>query len=169
LAAGTTIHKDLLHQARRLATRAPRRPKQADLRRAVSSAYYALFHLLLDEATKHLLRGRGQAQYRKGLARAFAHSEMKAASRAVLGGTLPVFGPVQVSTDLHTVAEAFVVLQEARHQADYDLTVPFTKTHTLKLVEQAEDAFAAWSQVKRQPLAYLYLLLLLTHSRLTGR
>ena len=28
------------------------KPKQASLRRALSTAYYALFHLLVDEATK---------------------------------------------------------------------------------------------------------------------
>ena len=37
------ISHDLLAQARILATREPRRPKQATLRRSVSTCYYALF------------------------------------------------------------------------------------------------------------------------------
>jgi len=41
---------DLLEQAHHLATREAGEPKQASLRRAVSTAYYALFHLLIDEA-----------------------------------------------------------------------------------------------------------------------
>ncbi len=41
---------DLLEQAQHLAQREPKRPKQASLRRAISSAYYALFHLLISEA-----------------------------------------------------------------------------------------------------------------------
>lgn len=44
---------DLLHQADHLARWDRRRPKQASLRRAVSTAYYALFHLLISTAVKH--------------------------------------------------------------------------------------------------------------------
>lgn len=48
--------KDLLEQARHLANREPKRPKQASLRRAVSTAYYALFHLLSMETAKNWKR-----------------------------------------------------------------------------------------------------------------
>ena len=41
---------DLLEQAKHLANREKKRPRQASLRRAVSTAYYALFHLLIHEA-----------------------------------------------------------------------------------------------------------------------
>ena len=41
---------DLLEQAYHLANREPESPKQASLRRAISTAYYALFHMLVDEA-----------------------------------------------------------------------------------------------------------------------
>ena len=36
--------EDLIAQAGRLANASPKRPRDVDLRRAVSSAYYALFH-----------------------------------------------------------------------------------------------------------------------------
>jgi uncharacterized protein (UPF0332 family) len=42
---------DLLEQAKHLANREKKRPRQASLRRAVSTVYYALFHLLVHEAT----------------------------------------------------------------------------------------------------------------------
>jgi len=45
-----TFAKDLLEQANHLARREQRKPKQARLRRAVSTAYYAVFHLLVAEA-----------------------------------------------------------------------------------------------------------------------
>ena len=51
-----SLQQDLLRQARHLATKEPRRPSQASLRRAVSAAYYALFHLLVDEAIGRLSR-----------------------------------------------------------------------------------------------------------------
>jgi len=41
---------DLLKQAYHLASKERKNPKQASLRRAVSTAYHALVHLLIDEA-----------------------------------------------------------------------------------------------------------------------
>jgi uncharacterized protein (UPF0332 family) len=41
---------DLLNQAKELSLLDSKKPKQANLRRSVSTAYYALFHLLIDEA-----------------------------------------------------------------------------------------------------------------------
>ena len=46
-----SLHDDLLEQAQQLAQLDARRPKQANLRRVVSSAYYALFHLLASETS----------------------------------------------------------------------------------------------------------------------
>jgi hypothetical protein len=50
-----SLHADLLAQARRLVSQDPRRPRQASLRRAISTAYYALFHLLISEASAMLV------------------------------------------------------------------------------------------------------------------
>jgi hypothetical protein len=41
----------LPEQAKHLANREKKKPRQASLRRAVSTGYYALFHLLIHEAT----------------------------------------------------------------------------------------------------------------------
>ncbi|HQZ68834.1 MAG TPA: hypothetical protein PLY87_27290 [Planctomycetaceae bacterium] len=47
------MHFDLLQQAESLARLDQRgAPRQANLRRAVSSTYYALFHFLVDESCK---------------------------------------------------------------------------------------------------------------------
>jgi hypothetical protein len=62
---------DLLEQAYHLANREPE--NQANLRRAVSTAYYALFHLLIDEAVGNW----GIARQRSILARTFEHGKMK--------------------------------------------------------------------------------------------
>ncbi len=85
------------------------------------------------------------------------------------GGTLPVFGTVTVPKKLKQVAQAVIDLQTARHDADYDLSQPFTRAQVLGLVGQAEAAFAAWERVRRQDVAYLYLAVLLTYRSLTGR
>ena len=64
---------DLLEQAYHLANLEPGTPKQASLRRAVSTAYYALFHLLIDEAVSNW----NVPRQRSTLARTFEHSKMR--------------------------------------------------------------------------------------------
>lgn len=161
-----SLDADLLKQARLLATKDRARPNQASLRRAVSTAYYALFHLLVREATQRLLRGSALDRFRPGLARSFHHRAMRSASNAIVsGGTLRGFGKIVVPPDLLAVAEAFVALQEERHRADYDLTSPFTRTEAFTLVEQAEYAFKCWRTVRKQTSADIYLAALLTYGR----
>ena len=63
---------DLLEQSRHLANRERKKPKQASLRRAVSTAYYALFHLLASEAAKNWKR----PAERNTVARMFDHGPM---------------------------------------------------------------------------------------------
>ena len=59
---------DLLEQAVRLAKLDVKKPKQANLRRAISSAYYALFHMLVDEACRVQVGAQhNQAPYRRVL------------------------------------------------------------------------------------------------------
>lgn len=65
-----SLHRDLLNQARQLATHEPRRPRQASLRRAVSAAYYALFHLLVDAASREIVAGQGRDVLRQQVGRA---------------------------------------------------------------------------------------------------
>lgn len=65
--------EDLLEQAYHRANLESGDPKQASLRWAVSTAYYALFHLPIDEAVGNW----GVARQRSILARTFDHGKMK--------------------------------------------------------------------------------------------
>jgi hypothetical protein len=49
-----SLPEHLLEQAKHLARRERTRPRQASLRRAISAAYYALFHLLIRDAVRQL-------------------------------------------------------------------------------------------------------------------
>ena len=69
------LAEDLLEQAFLLLNKESKNPKQASLRRAVSTAYYALFHLLIQEASANWIR----KDTRDHLARAFEHRTMKQA------------------------------------------------------------------------------------------
>jgi hypothetical protein len=73
---------DLLAQARLLIGLNPGAEKQADLRRAVSSAYYAFFHFFIQEATEQFVGTTpATATARLVLSRAFKHGTMSQACR----------------------------------------------------------------------------------------
>jgi hypothetical protein len=135
------VHEDLLDQAVRLAKIDVKKPKQANLRRAISSAYYAVFHLLVDEACRVQIGARhDQKAFRQVLGRAFAHGVMKDACKSFAGGTLKkgvAKGlPVEftVPREIRKLAGTFVNLQDSRHLADYDLTERFERSDVLALV-----------------------------------
>ena len=161
-----SLADDLLEQAEHLAGREPRRPKQASLRRAISTAYYALFHLLVGEAVSRVVTG---TELRHLVARAFGHTEMKKACQIFARGQLlPHLAAVArspVPPDLQLVAGTFVALQEARHLADYNTGRRFTRTDVLRHLRDAQDAFRAWDRVKVQPITQVYLVALLVGDR----
>lgn len=142
---------DLLEQAFHLAHREATDPKQASLRRAVSTAYYALFHLLIDDAVSKWAVERQRSK----LARTFEHGRMKAICDAVVkaakdGDSLP--------PDLATVARNFIQLQQNRHLADYDNSKHWSRTEVLNVLERASESFSAWSVIREQDSAQDYLL-----------
>ncbi len=154
------LHQDLLRQARHLAKNEPRRPKQASLRRAISAAYYALFHLLIGEVTSRFVTGQDREAIRAGLGRALNHTTMKEASRETVKlnwGRMRQLHGIVIPADLISVATAFVDLQQARHEADYDVVRTFTRQETLTLIDQVEQAMTAWNSVRRSIAADAYL------------
>lgn len=163
---------DLLAQARHLAGKEPKRPKQASLRRAVSAAYYSLFHLLVSEAASSMLRGGERSDIRLVFRRAFVHAHMKGVAKSFAGGTVPdawqaPMGEAPVSADLRQVASAFVNLQEARHEADYDFRRLFIRRDVHDLIEAAEKAASSWRNVRRNPEGQVFMTALLVHDRIS--
>lgn len=151
-----SLSSDLLAQAQFLVGKEPRKPKQASLRRAVSAAYYSLFHLLAADAARAMFGGTDAADLRLVLRRAFQHATMKkAAQGAAKGfGTGKLAEPwkpllAALSPELVLVARTFVDLQQARHQADYDVGRPVTRTEAADLVERVGAATAAWKSIRK--------------------
>src|SRR5580658_11340631 len=134
------IAEDLLTLAGRLANPALGEPQQASFRRSISTAYYALFHLLIQDAVQSW---NGSSTARFALERRFEHKTMKEVSNAVLrsswrGWSVP--SPI-VPTELQAVAKVFVKLQEARQQADYDNAKIWESTAVQAQVTDAQTAF----------------------------
>ncbi len=156
------LHNELLKQARLLTNPQPDWPEQADLRRAVSTAYYALFHLLTAE-TATLFEA--DPTVAAAIGRRLDHGMRKEVSKSFAADKLPathrtVFGPQLQSTaadPLKRVAETFSTMQDARHEADYDPTRTYTRNDAVVLVELTEKAVADWASVRETDLARLYL------------
>ena len=157
------FHDDLLRQAFDLAGKNPESPTQADLRRSVSSAYYALFHLLITETVANW----SLDSSRDGLARMFEHRVMvKASERLKDSNAFPFAGEDQeVVQKLRKVAKAFRRLQENRHIADYDNARHWTQLGALEEVNTAVEAFTAWHAIKNEKIAQDFLVSLLIKPR----
>jgi len=153
-----SLARDLLEQAQHLSRRERRRPRQASLRRAISAAYYAIFHLLIQEATRILV---SRPELRARFARAFDHGEMKQTSRAFANAQpaqlAALTGGAAIPSDLQDVAAAFVELQEARHEADYNIDRSFTRSESTDLVARVAQAFTTWQTIRTDPVARTYL------------
>jgi uncharacterized protein (UPF0332 family) len=170
-----TLHHDLLEQAAHLARRETRKPKQASLRRAVSAAYYALFHLLTSDAAR-LLSPVTPPNLKIVVQRAFNHADMNKVcksfvaahvaseankrSDAIPSATRQLL-TFPLDSDLVDVLQAFVKLQDARHEADYDLQRSWSRLDAMAYVEVARQAFAKWARVRRAPNAAVFMSALL--------
>lgn len=149
-------HDDLLPHAVFLSEfNLPQDPKQVDLRRAVSAAYYAIFHLLTTEAARNWKH----PSQRDRFARIFDHGRMKTCSSRVSSRPLPVEpSEIPIDADLKLVADSFVKLQQARHTADYDNSRVWSRTQVREVIVLAEDSMAAWSRIRQSEMAQDYLL-----------
>lgn len=154
---------DLLAHSRELLSGSP---KEIHLRRAVSAAYYALFHLLASSVAEQIspdspigLRGRTQ--------RALDHGQMATAARNFLSpGKSPSNLPKDIgftgviSPGLAKVAKSFANLQEARYVADYDVLDATGKINldwASECLVIAEAAFRDWNVEKDSEGARVFL------------
>ena len=102
------------------------RPDAATLKRCISTAYYAVFSLLVHAASSMLAgNSAGRKELRGYVARAFSHNEMAEACKGFADGNLnkglrPCLQSA-ISTDLKDIAATFRSLQQSRHDADYNI------------------------------------------------
>ena len=152
------ITTDLLQQARHLAIYQGVNATQSDLRRAVSTAYYALFHLLVEDCGRRWQGGSASSE--TGLQRALNHGPMNQCSQQFKGpqwrdwhGSLQLVPP-----EIRRVAQAFIDLQEERQLADYDNQLEWTISDVQSVLETATSAVQDWLSIRANPMAGDYLL-----------
>ena len=129
------MHEDLAELAGQLARLGKGKPRQVALRRSISTAYYALFHALCHTCVTALIGWSKPWSVTTPLYRMLDH-----------GAAKRVFSQIRSRKDangaLQTIAETFLVLQDARLEADYDPGARFTRDEVLKHVAQAVDTIS---------------------------
>jgi len=160
------LPRDLLQQAKMLTQIDPRRPKQVNLRRAVSAAYYAAFHLLAFESASQTSPTIPLGLKQRVL-RALSHTAMKEASKAFVHGNYPRdLAPLlslPMPLEIGEIARLFVELQGERHKADYDLAEKFDRSRALASIQNAELLFGYWSVARDTQNARVFLASLMFH------
>jgi hypothetical protein len=144
---------DLLEQAYHLANRDSEAPSQANLRRSVSTAYYALFHLLIEDAV-----GKWSVErQRSAIGRTFEHKVMKTACQDFLKDFYTAGKPESL-VRLKEVAKTFSVLQEDRNLADYDISLQWLRSDAITEIDLASRAFEHWRAIRLEDAAQDFLL-----------
>lgn len=182
-----TFHDDFRQLASRLAEADARgRPRAIHLRRAVSAAYYALFHRLIDDATSALFgrvepvstnnpRNTQTLRPDHVVARWFDHKQMRdvsdafarpAGARTPLRSLLMAGQDSFVPAELETLASYVIELQIARHAADYDRSHQLNRSDVRRIISKAERACVLCDRLSTHPMYRLYLLLLLGGEKL---
>jgi len=132
---------------------------EADLRRGVSTAYYALFHLLIHEAMARIV---ADPTLRSRVSRSLEHGKMKQVCQEYSGatvsaGVLTVRPGFAIAPQLQDIGTAFVDLQQARHDADYDTATPLAHADADLKVMTAENAFLDWTACQADPSSGVFL------------
>lgn len=130
-------------------------PRQADLRRAISSAYYGVFHAVLTEAADSFV-GRTQRHTPRYelVYRSINHRSLRSICEDVVKTKLPAkfskyepkggFGP-----DLIALATAVIELQEKRHLADYDPLFSVKRSDAVLAVKTGRTALVRFKSANR--------------------
>lgn len=156
--------EDLLQLAEELSILHAPGHRQAHLSRAVSTAYYALFHLLISDATGNWR----EAGVRPMLGRIFEHGKMKSACEAKISELNsyfegnPSYGRDQVvGIHLYWIANTFVQLQQHRNDADYNPAKEWTSTEVATLIASVAQAFQSWKIIREEFAAQAMLVSML--------
>jgi hypothetical protein len=141
------MHNDLLDIAARLATLDEGRPRRTSLRRAISSAYYALFHALAVLCADQLVGYSKLWEVYIPIYRTLDHGRAK-----------EVFKRISYSRGPHIafIGQTFILLQERRYTADYDPSpFPLGRTETVDLIEQVRQAILRIDQLANEESLFL--------------
>jgi len=140
-------------------------PDVEAIRRAVSTAYYALFHALLKEGAERFVGPNNTSAAFETIYRGFDHSQINRVFIAIDKQTLSDsykrrLRRSAVSQDIRDFAAIFVPLQELRHLADYSPLTQISQSEAADLIDEAESALQILTSADPNEKADLLALML---------
>ena len=137
---------DLIRTARRLAMGGVGRPLQADLRRSISTAYYAMFHCIARAYADALIgtnvQTRDDSAWRQAY-RSITHTQVRnCCSRPEIMR--------MVAHEIQDFGAAFTELQAFRDRADYDPNVIYFRSEVLRDIKRAERVIKEFKKARIQ-------------------
>jgi hypothetical protein len=136
---------------------------EAALRRAVSTAYYGLFHTI---AAAGAALFSGPPELRAQIARGYDHASIASACKQLEDALRQrAFDRDTPDARLVALAIAFRQLREARENADYVLTWDLSWDEAADFVGAAWDAYGRFAPIKTSPEAAAFLVAPLLRKR----
>lgn len=121
-------------------------PRQATINRAISTAYYALFHALAGECVARTVGSPRSPRYWEIVTPVHRSIEHSAAKK--------VFDKLakdrSTRSDLKLLADIFIELQSARHAADYDPGCRYSRRRALDLISRTRLAIETLRAVPKE-------------------
>jgi hypothetical protein len=140
--------------------------RQVNLRRAISAAYYGLFHALLTAAADLVVGTTRRTTSQYGLVyRSVDHRAIRELCEEIARPTLkPKYAahapPGGGAADLQAFATALIELQQKRLEADYNPLIHIARSDAKIAVRSARAALKRWESISaEQRNAFLALLL----------
>ena len=136
---------DLLRHARAVAGNLPDRT-ETDYRRAVSAAYYALFHAVTLQAARVEAGSKSNLPERwDTLTRRIRHKDVRLVATWVAGGApaeryASRFAELEFGKQVESIARAFLSLVREREEADYSHSSVFTQQRAVDAIDTASEA-----------------------------
>lgn len=124
-------------------------PSEADLRRAISTAYYAVFHTLAASNAQLIAGDRQSAMSFQAWDRVYRrldHGRAQNNLRAVL---------THLSPNGENFARTFIELQQMRREADYDPNAVITRSDTVNSIALAEAAIRNFAQLSEDERRFM--------------
>lgn len=141
-------------------------PRQSDIRRAISAAYYGVFHFVLTALADEVVGStkRGTSRYEL-VYRSLDHRRLKDLCSEVAKPTLPPkYRPYEPSigfgSNIPGFATAIIELQDKRHRADYSQIMRFRASDARAAVATARSAIRQFNRANAQRRKTFLILLL---------
>lgn len=149
--------------------------QQACLRRIISTAYYAVFHLITVDSTALVCVDAHEPPVVQRLRRSLNHAHLKKVLAFLLGsveydqkkgsGPWPIPMPLKC---MQVLAETFIWLQKAREAADYAFDPPIDALKADQALANAEAVISEWQLLSpdlKQQFAQLLVLRVMPNPR----